>query len=123
MRIAILLLTALMLAASGSAYSNPVCEVDRASAREDVKQHLKDDYSARFTVLKPLMKHQMQAYEKICRLPGGEESNQVLQKLKKEEYPDFTAILTRYENRIKAEREGTEEEAPRNKTYIPSWYH
>ncbi len=126
----ILFAAIMVLLLAGNVYSNPVCDVGEEQAREDVREYLKERHNLNYAV-RSLLSHNMKKFDKICRIPEDENSEQILEDLM-DYYPDFSYIYSRYESTIASLEDGQYEpgsnkkenqEESRREPYVPVWYH
>lgn len=97
----VLVITCLALFAS-VCQANPVCEVNRGKAKEDLKQELLGRYGNSYSTVKMLLDAGMRDFDILCQLPENTVSNGVLRDLKGRYYPNFSTILMLYKANIKS---------------------
>lgn len=76
--------------------ANPVCEVNPAKAKEDLKQELLGRYGNSYSTVKMLLDAGMRDYDTLCQLPENFVNNGILLDLKARYYPSFSTILILY---------------------------
>ena len=81
---------------SNSILANPISEVRRATAKEDLKNDLKERYGSSYSTIETLLNQGMEAYDELCSIPDTRVNNKILRDLKSRYYPSFSTILTLY---------------------------
>lgn len=74
-------------------YANPISEISRNRARQDIKRELKDRYGSSYSTIEMLLKSNMEDYDKLCDIPDTSVNNKILKDLKERYYPSFSTIL------------------------------
>jgi len=83
-------------------YLNPIAKVDRDKAREDAKAELSETYQGSYLTIKNLLDAEMDAYDKLVKIPSNRVNDRILKDLKKTYYPSFLTILSLYKSEIEA---------------------
>lgn len=91
-----MLLVACVALLASVCQANPVCEVNRTKAKEDLKQELLVRYGNSYSTVKMLLDAGMRDYETLCQLPENSVNNGILRDLKDRYYPSFSTILMLY---------------------------
>ena len=79
-----------------TAQANPVCDVNRSQAKNDLKQELLGRYGNSYSTVEMLLKAGMRDYDTICNLPSNSVNNGILRDLKSRYYPSFSTIYMLY---------------------------
>ncbi|WP_316348510.1 hypothetical protein [Desulfuromonas acetoxidans] len=87
------------------AAANPISDVDRYDAREDLKADLMERYESSYSTVNMLLKSGMKNYDKLCAIDDNEVNNKILRDLKERYYPSFSTIFMLYKSNIKAYNE------------------
>ena len=91
--------------AANNSSGNPVTRVDRAKAKEDLKQDLLKTYSDSYSTVQMLLDAGMKDYDTLVRIPSGDVSDGILNDLMGTYYPSFSTILLLYESNMKSYNE------------------
>ena len=76
--------------------ANPVCEVNRGQAKEDLKKELLGRYRNSYSTVEMLLKAGMRDYDALCQIPDNSVNNGILGDIKARYYPSFSTILMLY---------------------------
>ena len=88
-----------------AAQANPVCDVGRVKAKEDLKQSLLARYGSSYATVKMLLDAGIKDYDTLCTVPENAVNNGILEDLKSRYYPSFSTILMLYKSNKKAYEE------------------
>jgi hypothetical protein len=94
MKTTVLFAALLMLASAVRA--NPICDVARNQAQEDLKQELLHRYGSHYSTVEMLLNAGMRDYDILCQVPDNSVNNGILEDLKARYYPNFSTILMLY---------------------------
>jgi hypothetical protein len=89
-------------ALSNAVLANPISEVIRYTAKEDLKNSLKSRYGNSYSTIEMLLKAGMKAYDELCAIPDNSVNNVILRDLKDRYYPSFSTILLLYKSNKKS---------------------
>ncbi len=87
---------------SNAVLANPISEVSRYTAKEDLKNSLKSRYGNSYSTIEMLLNAGMKAYDEICTIPENSVNNGILRDLKDRYYPSFSTILMLYKSNRKS---------------------
>ena len=76
--------------------ANPVCNVSRSRAQEDLKKELLDRYANHYSTVEMLLNAGMKDFDTLCKIPNTSVDDGILQDLKTRYYPNFSTILMLY---------------------------
>lgn len=85
-----------------AALANPISDVNRSKAKNDLKKSLTETYGNSFSTIEMLLEAGMRDYDLLCDLPENSVSNGVLQELKNTYYPSFSTILMLYKSNMES---------------------
>lgn len=81
---------------SNAILANPISDVNRYKAKEDLKSSLISRYGNSYTTIEMLLDAGMKAYDELCTIPDNSVNNGILRDLKDKYYPSFSTILMLY---------------------------
>lgn len=87
---------------SSAVLANPISEVNRYTAKEDLKSSLMSRYGNSYSTIEMLLNAGMKAYDELCNIPDNSVNNGILRDLKSRYYPSFSTILMLYKSNKKA---------------------
>lgn len=76
--------------------ANPISEVNRYTAKQDLKSSLMSRYGNSYTTIEMLLDAGMEAYDELCNIPDNSVNDGILRDLKSRYYPSFSTILMLY---------------------------
>ena len=87
---------------SDGVLANPISEVSRYTAKEDLKSSLKSRYGNSYSTIEMLLNAGMKDYDELCTIPDNSVNNGILRDLKGRYYPSFSTILMLYKSNKKS---------------------
>jgi hypothetical protein len=87
---------------SNTIFANPISEISRHTAKEDLKNSLKSRYENSYSTIELLLNKGMEAYDKLCAISDNSINNGILGDLKDRYYPSFSTILLLYKSNKKS---------------------
>lgn len=87
------------------ARSNPISDMDKAQAIQDLKQHIIEQYPEQYGVQRSLLRVGRKSFEWLLSVPDGDPHDKILKRVIGEYYPNFSTIKQLYKHEIRAYRE------------------
>jgi len=82
--------------------TNPICDIERETARNDALESLTERYSPSFSTIESLLSNYMKAYDEICLMDETPVLLEILNSRAESYYPSFSTILSLTKNDLEA---------------------